>query len=79
MVEGRDGQLSLRHHTFHELSPIKKGVLTTLHNYVLTREDGTTAAERLSGAKPESLIDWLCQRVISLPAGRPRRDFRNAS
>jgi hypothetical protein len=79
MVEGRNGQLSLRHHAFHELSPLKRGVLTTLHNYVLTREDGSTAAERLSGVKPEPLMDWLCERIISVPGGRPKRIFRNAS
>jgi hypothetical protein len=79
MVEGRNGQLSLRHHAFHELSPLKRSVLTTLHNYVLTREDGTTAAERLSGVKPEPLVDWLCRRIPSVPAGRPRLILRNAS
>lgn len=79
MVEGRNGQLSLRHHAFHELSPLKRGVLTTLHNYVLTRNDGTTAAERLSGVKPEALVDWLCKRIQSVPAGRPKRTIRNAS
>jgi hypothetical protein len=79
MVEGRNGQLSLRHHAFHELSPLKRGVLTTLHNYVVTREDGTTAAERFSGVKPEKLVNWLCRRIVSVPAGRPRREFRNAS
>lgn len=79
MVEGRNGQLSLRHHAFHELSPLKRGVLTTLHNYVLTREDGTTAAERFSGVKPEPLVSWLCQRIKSLPGGRPSRALREAS
>lgn len=79
MVEGRNGQLSLRHHAFHELSPLKRGVLTTLHNYVITREDGTTAAERLSGVKPEQLMDWLCKRIKSVPGGRPRRILRQAS
>jgi hypothetical protein len=79
MVEGRNGQLSLRHHAFHELSPLKRGVLTTLHNYVITREDGTTASERMSGVKPEPLVDWLCQRIQSLPGGRPRRVLRKAS
>jgi hypothetical protein len=79
MVEGRNGQLSLRHHAFHELSPLKRSVLTALHNYVLTREDGTTAAERLSGVKPEALVDWLCRRIPSVPAGRPRLTLRNAS
>jgi len=79
MVEGRNGQLSLRHHAFHTLSPLKRGVLTALHNYVITRDDGTTAAERFSGVKPEPLIGWLCARIKSLPACRPRREVRKAS
>jgi hypothetical protein len=79
MVEGRNGHLSLRHHAFHELSPLKRGVLTTLHNYVLTREDGTTAAERFSGVKPEPLVTWLCHRIKSVPGGRPGRVLRKVS
>lgn len=79
MVEGRNGQLSLRHHAFHELSSTKRQVLTTLHNFVIARADGTTAAERFSGVKPEPLVTWLCKRIKSTPAGRPRRELRKAS
>jgi Family of unknown function (DUF6399) len=70
MVEGRNGHLSLRHHAFHELSLTKRQVLTALHNFVLTRADGTTAAERFSGVKPTSLLDWLCTHVEALPRAR---------
>jgi hypothetical protein len=69
-VEGRNGYLALRHHQLRRLSDAKLGVLTALHNYVCKRPDGTTAAERFFGAKPDDLLDTLCDRV-ALPA-RPR-------
>jgi hypothetical protein len=76
-VEGRNGQLELRHHSLHRLSPRKLGVLTVLHNYWLKRPDGTTAAERFFGAKPEDLFTWLLQRR-PLPA-RPARRRQKAA
>src|SRR5207244_1698121 len=50
-VEGRNGQLSLRHHSLRRLSGRKLSVLTTLHNYFLRRADRTTAAERFFDSK----------------------------
>lgn len=46
-VEGRNGQLALRHHSLHRLSNGKLGALTVVHNYYLTRSDGRTAAESM--------------------------------
>ena len=71
-VEGRNGQLELRHHSLHRLSPRKLGVLTVVHNYWLKRADGTTAAERFFGGKPKDLLAWLCER-LPLPARPARR------
>jgi hypothetical protein len=68
-VEGRNGQLALRHHSLHRLSDRKLAALTTVHNYFVERQDGTTAAERFFGAKPRKLFDWVLERV-DLP-GRP--------
>ena len=68
-VEGRNGQLALRHHSFHRLSNQKLKALTTVHNYFVKRADGTTAAERFFDAKPSNLFEWLLDRV-DLP-GRP--------
>lgn len=70
-VEGRNGQLSLRHHGLHRLSDRKLRVLTTLHNYFIRRRDGTTAAERFFGSPPADLFDWLLPR-LPLPV-RPAR------
>ena len=68
-VEGRNGQLALRHHSLHRISNRKLAALTTVHNYWVTRRDETTAAERFFGAKPRDLFAWVLTRV-ELP-GRP--------
>ena len=76
-VEGRNGQLSLRHHHLHQLSPRKLKVLTILHNYLIRRPDGTTAAERFFGAKPQDLFEYVLDRldVPARPAApRPNRN-----
>jgi hypothetical protein len=66
-VEGRNGQLSLKHHALHQLSGRKLKVLTVLGNYVVRRRDGTTAAERFYGCRPRDVFAWLLGR-LSLPA-----------
>jgi hypothetical protein len=66
-VEGRNGQLSLRHHSLHRLGNGKLVALTVVHNYYLTRSDGTTAAERFFGAKPRDLFGWLVDN-LEVPA-----------
>jgi hypothetical protein len=71
-VEGRNGQLSLRHHGLHRLTTRKLGALRVLHNYLATRPDGTTAAERFFGARPQPLMPWLLSR-LPLPASPRRR------
>ena len=68
-VEGRNGHLSLFHHSLHRLSDRKLEALTTVHNFFCKRSDGTTPAERLFGLKPEDMFEWLLKR-IDLP-GRP--------
>jgi hypothetical protein len=68
-VEGRHGQLALRHHSLHRISNRKLAALTTVHNYFVTRSDGSTAAERFFNAKPRDLFEWVLERV-DLP-GRP--------
>lgn len=72
-VEGRNGQLALRHHTFHRLSTTKLSVLTVLHNYWLRRADGTTAAERFFGQPPADLLTELLSRLPVPARGAQRR------
>jgi hypothetical protein len=73
-VEGRNGHLALRHHHLHRISTRRLCALTVIHNYVLRRPDGTTAAQRFFGARPADLFTTLCDRV-PLPA-RPRQPKR---
>jgi hypothetical protein len=75
-VEGRNGQLSLKHHALHQLTTRKLRALTVLHNYAVRRQDGSTAAERFYGTASRDLFTWLLQHA-SLPA-RPRAGRRAA-
>jgi len=75
-VEGRNGQLALRHHSLHRLSKRKLAALTAIHNYWVKR-GGTTAAERFFGKKPTDLFEWLLAR-LPLPA-RPARQRQQAA
>jgi hypothetical protein len=80
-VEGRNGQLALRHHSLHRLSNGKLCALTVVHNYYLTRSDGRTAAERFFGAKPRDLFGWLVDRldVPARPAAKRSKIERKAA
>lgn len=80
-VEGRNGQLSLRHHSLHRLSKSKLVALTVVHNYYLTRRDRTTAAERFFGAKPRDLFGWLVDHldVPARPAAKRSNNRRKAA
>jgi hypothetical protein len=75
-VEGRNGQLSLHHHRTHQLTPALLKALTVIHNYVITRRDGTTAAERFAGKKHDDLFAHLL--AITPPPARPRVRARKA-
>jgi DNA-binding transcriptional regulator YiaG len=70
-VEGRNGQLALRHHALHRLSDQKLNALKVVHNFYLQRPDGTTAAERFFGSAPRELFSHLLN-TVNLP-GFPAR------
>jgi hypothetical protein len=68
-VEGRNGYLSLRNHQLRGLDlPRKRECLTAIHNFFLTRPDGTTAAERCFGQKPRSMFASILASVELPPA-----------
>jgi hypothetical protein len=68
-VEGRNGYLSLRSHQLRGLDrPRKRECFTTIHNFFLTRPDGTTAAERFFGQKPRSMFAAILDSVDLAPA-----------
>jgi hypothetical protein len=77
-VEGRNGYLSLRNHQLRGLDhPRKRTCLTAIHNFFLTRPDGTTAAERFFGQKPRSMFAAILAAVEIPPA--PLRPPRRAA
>jgi hypothetical protein len=68
-VEGRNGYLSLRSHQLRGLDlPRKRECFTAIHNFFLTRPDGTTAAERFFGQKPRSMFTAILESVELAPA-----------
>jgi Family of unknown function (DUF6399) len=68
-VEGRNGYLSLRSHQLRGLDlPRKRECFTAIHNFFLTRPDGTTAAERFFSQKPRSMFAAILEGVELAPA-----------
>jgi hypothetical protein len=63
-VEGRNGQLSLRHHSLHRITPARLQALTAVHNYFIHRPDGTTAAERFFGNALADMFVMCCKSLI---------------
>jgi hypothetical protein len=76
-VEGRNAQLSLRHHGIHRLSNRHLKALTIVHNYYIRNRDGTTPAERFFEASHKDLFEWLLENM-DYPA-RPRQRFAKAA
>lgn len=62
-VEGRNGHLSQFQHALRRFSPDRHRALTVIHNYLVRRDDGTTAAERFFGAPHADLLACLRDRV----------------
>lgn len=76
-VEGRNAQLSLRHHGIHRLSTLHLNALTVVHNFDTRNRDGTTPAERFFEAKHADLFEWLVEKM-DYPA-RPRVRAKKAA
>ena len=75
-VEGRNESLSLRNHALRGLDHPrrKRAGRTTVPNVLLTRSDGTTAAERFFGQKPRSMFTAILASMEIPPAPlSPRR------
>ena len=70
-VEGRNGYLAQRHHASRGFSAQALAVLTILHNFDLTRPDGTTAAQLLFGHPFPDLFESVLSTFTELPM--PRR------
>jgi Family of unknown function (DUF6399) len=72
-VEGRNGRLSLQHHGHSGVSERRLKALTVVHNYMVKRPDGTTAAERFFGQQHKDVFSWLLERMPDLPRPAPKR------
>jgi hypothetical protein len=72
-VEGRNGRLSLQHHGHSRVSQQRLKALTVIHNYLVKRPDGTTAAERFFGQKHKGVFSWLLERMPDLPRPAAKR------
>ena len=72
-VEGRNGRLSLQHHGHSRVSERRLKALTVVHNSMVKRADGTTAAERFFGHKHKDVFSWLLERMPDLPRPAPKR------
>ncbi len=72
-VEGRNGHLRLHLHRLHHLPPRKLKALTVVHNFFITRPDGTTATERFFGSVHDDLFEALCARLPAPARPRARR------
>jgi hypothetical protein len=72
-VEGRNGRLSLQHHGHSRVSEQRLKALTVMHNYMVKRADGTTAAERFFGHKHKDVCSWLLERMPDLPRPAQKR------
>lgn len=80
-VEGRNGHLSLCHHSGRGLSKSRMAALTVLANYYQRRPDGTTAAERFFRAPHCDLFAHLQENLLPLPraGGRHKQETRARS
>lgn len=77
-VEGRNGRLSLQHHGHSRVSERRLKALTVIHNYLVKRSDGTTAAERFFGQKHKDVFSWLLDRMPDLPRPAQKRPTKAA-
>ena len=74
-VEGRNGQLSLKHHASRKMSSRKLSASTVIHNYFIRRQDGTTAAERFFEKAPGNLFEWLLENTDCPPLPAKKRSI----
>lgn len=78
-VEGRNARLSENHHCLRGMSSLQIKADTFLHNFWITRNDGTTAAERLFKFKPPNVFEWLCENMPELAEPRKRWNKRSTN
>ena len=76
-VEGRNAQLTLKHHNLHRLTESKLKSLTVIHNFHIKRNDGSTAAERFFKQAHEQLFEAVLKKIPMI--SRPRKRASKAA
>ena len=71
-IEGRNGWLAQMHFCGRGITEKRLRSQTTIHNYFLKRQNGTTACERLSGIKPDCLFEFILKKINKLSDSRVR-------
>jgi len=77
-VEGRNAHLARYHRGFHRLSDLRLSALTVVHNFLIQRSDGTTAAQRFFQKEHGDLFQWLVNH-IDMPSRPHNRKKKTSS
>lgn len=75
-VEGRNGYLAQVYHNRRGLSQKRLHTLTIIHNFLLKRSDGTTAAQRLYHMNFPDFWEFITTDLPTLPLPRKRKNKR---
>ena len=73
-VEGHNGYLTRLQHSGRGLS-----ALIYIHNFPLTRPDGTTAAQRLFDHEFPDLFEWVVEHMGDLPLARQSKKIQQVN
>ena len=78
-LEGRNGVLRQSFHALHRFSESRLEALTIMHNFVVRRFDGTTAAQRFFGKCPSAFLPHLMQGMhLPQPRAAQPRSHRHS-
>lgn len=77
-IEGRNARLSHYYFSTRGVKSSHVNSLTVLHNFWITRDDGTSAAKRLCGLDPPDLFEWLLERMKTIPLPRRRMQINDS-
>jgi len=75
-VEGRNGYLAQIYQNRRGISDRQLHILTIIHNFLLKRADGTTAAQRLYRVDFPDFWDFITTDLPTLPLPRNRKKNR---
>ena len=78
-IEGRNARLSPHYFSTRGVKSSHVNSLTVLHNFWITRDDGTSAAKTLCGLdRTAVLFEWLLERMDTIPVPRKRMQINDS-